>query len=73
MPEDRYGYTSISVKKDVQKALIKWQLLVQHKLGRRVNQSDALLMAIATAEATVDDHSFAGADAIVDPTKGRRE
>lgn len=74
MPEDRYGYTSVSVKKDVQAALVQWQLLVQHKLGRRVNQSDALLMAIATAQARVDvaDADFPGADAIVDPTKERK-
>lgn len=35
MPEPRHGYTSISVKKDVQAALVQWQLLVQHKLKRR--------------------------------------
>lgn len=72
MPEPRYGYTTMSVKKDAQKALTQWQLLVQHKLGRRVNQSDALLMAIATATRYVDDNSWAGADAITDPTKERR-
>jgi hypothetical protein len=69
--EPRYGYTSISVKKDAQADLTKWQLLVQHKLGRRVNASDALRMAIATAQARVDlaDADFPGAHAIVDPTK----
>lgn len=71
MPEPRYGYTTMSIKKDVQAALVQWQLLVQHKLGRRVNQSDALLIAIATAQARVDlaDADFSGAHAIVDPTK----
>lgn len=71
MPELRHGYTSVSLKKDVQAALVQWQLLVQHKLGRRVNQSDALLIAIATAQARVDlaDADFPGAHAIVDPTR----
>jgi hypothetical protein len=68
---ERYGYINISVKRDAQKDLTKWQLLVQHRLGRRVNASDALRMAIATATGFVDDNSWAGADAITDPTKGR--
>jgi hypothetical protein len=61
----------MSIKKDVQAALVQWQLLVQHKLGRRVNQSDALLIAIATAQARVDlaDADFPGTHAIVDPTR----
>jgi hypothetical protein len=52
--DNRYGYTSISLKSDARATLTQWQLYVQHKLRRRVNQSDALLMALALAYANVE-------------------
>jgi hypothetical protein len=58
MADTRYGYTSISLKTDARAALVQWQLLVQHKLGRRVNQSDALLMAITTAQASAEKNDW---------------
>jgi len=51
------GYTVVTVKEEAAQALLKWNLDVQAKLGRRVTLSVALQMALGTAQHHISDYN----------------
>lgn len=49
MPDPRFGYTAVSVKRELLPVIREFQVLAISRVGRMLNQSEAIALALELA------------------------